>query len=103
MFLIRSLTVSDFTIEADLPIRLLPHILNLTFKKTFKELINERRVKFAKEKIESGFLIDLTIDTLAIECGFNSRVTFYNAFKKELGLSPNQYWAKIQKESKFVM
>jgi AraC-like DNA-binding protein len=102
VFLIKNLTVKDFSIEADLPVRLLPHILNLTFKNTFKELINERRAKFAKEKIESGFLLEFTIDALSIECGFNSRVTFYNAFKKELGLSPNQYWAKIKEESNIL-
>jgi AraC-like DNA-binding protein len=103
IFLIRNLTVSDFAIEADLPQRLLPHILYLTYKKTFKELINERRVKFAKEKIENGFLIEFTIETLSTECGFNSRITFFNSFKKELDISPNQYWAKIQGESKIVI
>lgn len=103
LFLIKNLTVKDFSLEADLPMRLLPHILNLTFKSTFKELINNRRVEFAKEKIDSGFLFEFTIDALSIECGFNSRITFYNAFKKEIGLSPNQYWVKIQKKSKGVI
>ncbi|WP_438967337.1 helix-turn-helix domain-containing protein [Flavobacterium sp.] len=103
IFLIKSLTVRDFSIEADLPIRLIPYILNLIFDKTFKELTNERRVKFAKEKIESGFLIEFTIETLSSESGFNSRHTFLNAFKKELDLSPNQYWAKIKEESNIVM
>ena len=102
VYLNKNLTVRDFSIDADLPVRLIPHILNLTFKKTFKELINERRAKFAKEKIESGFLFEFTINALSDECGFNSRITFYNAFKKELGLSPNQYWVKIQKESKIL-
>lgn len=102
IFLIRSLTVSDFSVEADLPMRLLPNILNLTFKKSFKELINERRVKFAKEKIENGFLIEFIIETLSIESGFNSRHTFLNTFKKVLDLSPNQYWAKIKEESNIL-
>jgi len=103
IFLIRNLTVGDFAIEADLPKRLLPHILYLTYNKTFKELINERRVKYAEEKIKDGYLIEFTIETLSTECGFNSRVTFFNAFKKEVGLSPNQYWAKIQEESNIVI
>jgi AraC-like DNA-binding protein len=103
VFLIKNMTAKEFSIEADVPMRLLPHILNLTFERTFKELINERRAKFAKEKIESGFLLEFTIDALSIECGFNSRMTFYTAFKKEFGLSPNQYWAKIQKESNVLM
>lgn len=102
IFLNNSLTVRDFSIAADLPKRLLPHILYLTYKKTFKELINERRVKFAEEKIINGFLIEFTIETLSMESGFNSRHTFLNAFKKDLGLSPNQYWVKIQEESKII-
>jgi AraC-like DNA-binding protein len=99
VFLIKNITVKQFSIEADLPMRLLPHILNLTFNRTFKELINERRVKFAKIKIENGFLIEFTIEALSIESGFNSRHTFLNAFKKELDLSPSQYWAKIKNET----
>ena len=102
IFLMKNLTVKDFSIEVNLPLRLLPHILNLTYKKTFKELINERRVKFAKMKIENGFLIQFTIETLSIESGFNARHTFLNAFKKELDLSPSQYWAKIKKESNIL-
>ena len=102
VFLIKNITVKEFSIEADLPMRLLPYILNLTFERTFKELINERRVEFAKKKIENGFLIEFTIETLSIESGFNSRHTFLNAFKKELSLSPNQYWAKIKEEANIL-
>jgi AraC-like DNA-binding protein len=102
VFLIKNITAKEFSIEADLPLRLLPYILNLTFERTFKELINERRVEFAKEKIENGFLIEFTIESLSIESGFNSRHTFLNAFKKELSLSPNQYWAKIKEESNIL-
>lgn len=100
IFLVKNLTVNSFAIKADLPMRLLPHILNLAFDKTFKELINERRVKFAKEKIETGFLVKYTVEALSEECGFNSRITFYNTFKNDVGLSPNLYWNKIQKDSK---
>jgi len=100
IFLIAELTTSDFAKEADLPSRLLPKILNLTFKKSFKELINEYRIKFAKKKIDEGYLLLYTVDSLASECGFNSRFTFSNVFKSELGLSPNKYSGVVRKKIK---
>ncbi len=78
-----------------------PRVLGAACKrcagKTTRELINFHRVKYAKEKITSGYLDQYTLDALGKEAGFSSRTTFFNAFKKELGQSPTAFWTDFQK------
>ena len=94
IFLRLGLRVNEFALEANIPVRLLPPILELTFQKSFKALINERRIIYAKEKIDEGYLRQLTLESLRSDCGFSSRTTFFYAFKKEFSLSPSEYWDK---------
>jgi AraC-like DNA-binding protein len=96
LFLIEGLSVSDFALKADIPLRLLPYVFNLIFQKNFKELILERRAHYARERIEDGYLDKFTLESLRIECGFGSRTAFFYAFKKEFELSPNEFWKVFQ-------
>ena len=99
LFLTEGLLINDFAKKAGIPLRVFPDVLNLIFQKNFKELILERRVHYAKEKIEQGYLDKLTLESLRIECGFGSRTAFYYAFKKEFELSPFEYWKEFQRNS----
>ena len=45
--------------------------------------------------IKDGYLENKTIDSLSLECGFNSRITFFNNFKKLNGISPKEFAKKI--------
>jgi AraC-like DNA-binding protein len=64
--------------------------INKEMNKNFFDLINEKRVEKAK-----GLLMDkinlLTVEAIAYEAGFNSRASFYRAFKKCTGLTPSGY------------
>jgi len=71
-------------------------IIKKEFKKGFNELLNKYRIQFAVERIEDGFLDVYTLEALGEQTGFSSRTTFFNAFKKELGTSPSEYWKKFQ-------
>lgn len=75
--------------------------LNREFEMGFKELLNKYRVKYAIRKIEDGFLDLYTIEALAEVSGFNSRVTFFNAFKKETSVSPTDYWKRFVSGEEF--
>ena len=99
VFLDEGLLLNDFAKKAKIPVRVLPDVLNLMFQKTFKELIQERRVGYAKEEIELGYLDKFTLESLRSECGFGSLTAFFYAFKKEFGLSPNEYWKEFQRNS----
>ena len=102
IFLDERLLLSDFAKKAEIPARVLSDVLNLIFQKNFKDLVLERRARYAKEKIEQGYLDKLTLDSLRSECGFGSRSAFFYAFKKEFELSPNEYWKEFQKSANSI-
>lgn len=97
VYLNPNLMVADFGKMMKLPPREVTQILNNLYGHSFKELVNMYRVSFAKQKIEEGFLDQFTLDSLGGISGFSSRTTFFNVFKKELGVSPNDFWKKFQK------
>lgn len=59
----------------------------------FKTFINEYRVAEASRLIEDGWLKQHTLDALAQETGFASRVNLYRVFKRMTGVSPTDWKA----------
>jgi AraC-like DNA-binding protein/cbb3-type cytochrome oxidase subunit 3 len=57
--------------------------------KTPMEYINEMRLQEAKQKLENS--PEFTVETIASDCGFNSRRTFYRLFKELYGVNPAEY------------
>lgn len=60
----------------------------------FSDYINAKRIKEVQRFITDPDFKDYTIVAIGLECGFNSRSTFYSAFKKEVGVSPLEYRRK---------
>jgi AraC-like DNA-binding protein len=90
------LSVAELAATLNVGPRFLSTVCQKCLGKSTKDLINHHRVKFAQDKITSGYLDNYTLDALGKEAGFNSRTTFFNAFKKEFGCSPNEYWKRFQ-------
>ncbi len=57
----------------------------------FSEYVNSFRVEDAKSKLKDPKFTNYTILDIALESGFNSKSTFYSAFKKHTGISPKEY------------
>lgn len=55
---------------------------------TVKELINGYKIEHSKTMLK---FTDKPISFIANECGFASDMTFYRIFKKEVGVTPNDY------------
>ncbi len=66
---------------------LLNHSLNISFY----DFINQYRVEEVKEKLKLEEYEKYSLLGLAYTCGFNSKSSFYRAFKKETGISPTAY------------
>lgn len=66
-------------------------LLNNVFQKSFYDFINQYRVKEFVAKLENNEHKTQTILTLSMEVGFNSKSTFYKAFKLEMGETPSSY------------
>ncbi len=67
------------------------YILNFILNKNFRDWINGFRIKYFIERY-SKQTEKSTIESLALDAGFSNTATFYNAFKKELGVTPKEYF-----------
>jgi len=56
----------------------------------FTEYINNLRLSHSRELL-SRLNENLTIEAIALDSGFNSRITFYRLFREKYGLSPKQF------------
>lgn len=67
--------------------------LNEQIGSTFFDFIAHHRIDAAKQLIVGGAANSLTV---SLDVGFNSRSTFYKAFKRETGMTPKAYRDKAQ-------
>ncbi len=71
----------------------LSRMINQQSGKNFSDYINELRVEEAKKLLADTEFNAYTIVAIGLECGFNSRSTFYSAFNKFTGMTPTAYRA----------
>lgn len=64
----------------------------------FSDYINNFRVAQAKKLLANKEFDKYTILSIGLECGFNSRSTFYAAFKKFTSQTPTVFRKRVQKE-----
>jgi len=63
--------------------------LKAVTKRTPTEYIYDMRLEDAKQMLEDR--LDLKVDVIAGECGFNSRSVFYRLFRERYQISPTVY------------
>ena len=64
-------------------------VINKYYSQNFYSLLNHYRISEAKELLLNHQF--LSVKAIMYEVGFNSKNSFYNAFKKDTGLSPNDF------------
>ncbi len=69
----------------------LSQLVNKVTGRNFTDYVNGFRIEDAKSKLRNPEFINYTIIAIALESGFNSKSTFYSAFKKLTGISPKEY------------
>ena len=72
-------------------------LINQQTKANFYQFINEFRVSEFKELLQSPKARQYSILGLAENAGFNSKSTFYTAFKTLEGITPKQYEKSLKK------
>lgn len=74
-------------------LRIHPHylsqVLNDHVGKNFYDYVNERRIAHARELLLAQ--PELPIVDVAIACGYNSRNSFYNSFRRFVGTTPTEF------------
>ncbi|NML23570.1 helix-turn-helix domain-containing protein [Pseudoflavitalea sp. G-6-1-2] len=98
--LFRNKKISLTVLSAELGIskHRLSSLINNHYHQSFSDYINVCRINCIKEQLSNAdTLRKYTIEMLAHDAGFSSRSAFYNAFKKETGISPKEYLQQLNK------
>jgi AraC-like DNA-binding protein len=66
-------------------------LINENGKQNFSDLINSLRVNYAKQILSDPVFLNYTIVSVGLESGFNSKSTFYSAFKKFTNKTPSEF------------
>jgi YesN/AraC family two-component response regulator len=83
------LSLKDLSEEIKIPSYQLSQFLNNNLGKNFTSFVNEFRINNACEIITSND--KLTLESVGYDVGFNSKSTFFAAFKKHTGTTPLNY------------
>lgn len=90
LFLERALSLDELSSRIGTPKHHVSQVLNEIVQKSFSDFVNEYRVEEAKKLLSSEEL-NLSMNGIAVESGFNNRTTFNNAFKKFTGQTPSEF------------
>lgn len=71
----------------------LTEVLNTGTGRNFYQFVNDYRIERVKQKLVDPRFRKYSIDAIGFECGFKSKSTFYEVFKKYTGLTPSQFRA----------
>ncbi|MFK7972752.1 MAG: helix-turn-helix domain-containing protein [Bacteroidia bacterium] len=90
-YLNAKLSLSSLAAMVDMSENDLSQLLNKHHRKNYYEFVNEYRVMHIEGLFEQGMHDQYTIISLAEQSGFNSKATFYKAFREKHGMTPSQY------------
>jgi AraC-like DNA-binding protein len=84
-------SLEEFVLQTKINGRRVSEILKTNTNSTFVEYINSLRIVKAKKLLLDKKYNDYNIATMGLECGFNSKSTFYRVFSKFVGKTPTDY------------
>ena len=90
-YLDETLTLTAIADELSVSRSFLSRLVNERFGTGFLELVNRHRVGEARRLLSDPDAAHLTIEAVAARCGFRSRSTFYEAFRRETGQTPSAF------------
>lgn len=85
------LTLSSLSNQIRIPVHYLSQVINEKINCHFLDFINRYRIEEAKSSLIDQSSENYTIEAIAYEVGFNSKSTFYSAFKKVTNTTPANY------------
>lgn len=88
-YLDEDLTLQKLAAQVHMPEKELSILINQQIGKHFFDFINEYRIREAKILLKDQ--PNLTVLEILYQIGFNSKSSFYTAFKKETGVTPSYY------------
>ena len=90
----KSFSAKELAKELGTNTRYISAVINSRFGTNFSCLINEYRIKEAQHKLTDKRFSDMTIEEIGTMVGFANRRSFYAAFYRIAGETPNNYRKK---------
>lgn len=91
MYLNPNLGLGDVSEALHLSEGYVSRIINKNANLNFNDYINSLRIKDAKRLLMHKAYNNYTVSAIGLESGFNSKSSFYTAFKKFTGKTPSEY------------
>ena len=91
LFLNANLSLESLANDLNLSTGYLSQLINEFSGTNFSGYINQKRVAKAIEMLLKDEYSNYTIHAIGLESGFNSKSTFYEAFRKETNMTPHEY------------
>jgi AraC-like DNA-binding protein len=91
-FLKTDYSLDQLVSDIQIPRYILSTFINREYGMGFREYINRYRVNYLLQNIDRPNWKNLTLEAIAEECGFKSRITFIKNFKQITGSTPSDYF-----------
>jgi AraC-like DNA-binding protein len=98
VYLDNELTLDVLAKKLKMPIHHLTQLFNIYIGENFNQYINKYRVEHACRLLADEEENDSSIEDIAFQSGFNSKVSFNRHFKNIVGLTPKEYANKAKEE-----
>lgn len=90
------LKISDLAQAINCSSHSLSYVFNQYLKQNYYDFVNEYRVAEFKSLANDAKYSKYTLSALAEKCGFSSRASFFRSFKKQTGITPNEYIQQLE-------
>ena len=77
--------------DIHIPRYILSTFINREYGMGFREYLNRQRVEYLVNNLDKPEWKNFTLEAIATECGFNSRITFSKNFKQITGQTPTDF------------
>lgn len=91
--------LSNIARETQIPYNQITLFFQVYLKVNFSDWKNSARINHAKDLISNGQAKNLTLEAIALSCGYLSRSNFINAFKKYTGKNPSEFIKDLPEET----
>jgi AraC-like DNA-binding protein len=102
-FLRKRYAINDLAKDLKIPQHHISYLLNNVFQIRYNDYINQFRIGYLKDRLAKGDLGHLTLEGLALEAGFSSRITFIRVVQKLTGMKPSEYFKLPLDETETVV
>lgn len=96
LYLSNDLKIAEIARQLNVPPYQLSYLFTQHMQTTFYDYVYEFRIEEFKRRVIAGDIKRYTVESLAEQCGFNSRASFFRIFKKKVGMTPNEFVKKVK-------